>query len=77
MRISDPTQSDLILAALQEADGEWVDMPALAAASGSMNIHTRIDELRHRRGLHIENRCIRQPGSRANKSQYRLITSAN
>ena len=73
MRESHPTQTLLILEALEAKAGEWVDMPHLASISGSMNVHTRIDQLRHQHGLHIENRCLRDPGTPRKRSQYRLV----
>ncbi|MBK1884123.1 hypothetical protein JIN85_17010 [Luteolibacter pohnpeiensis] len=68
-----PSQCDLILEALQNADGEWVSMPTLAAASRSLNIHSRIANLRDR-GFQIENRTEQE--NRAVHSFYRLITPA-
>jgi hypothetical protein len=70
---AEPRQADLVLARLQESPGEWVSMPELARISGSMNIHSRIDQLRHQGGHHIENFMQRRPGSRRNDSFYRLI----
>lgn len=67
------SQCDLILAALKAANGDWVSMPALHEASGSMNIHTRIDQLRHERGLVIKNQIEREKGSTRQHSSYRLI----
>ena len=68
-----PTQCDLILQALQAANGEWVSMPQLAEAGESLNVHTRIDELRHKRGLNIENRTESDPAKpRRRLSFYRL-----
>ena len=67
------TQCDLILQALQAANGEWVSMPQLAEAGESLNVHSRIDELRHKRGIHIENRTERDPlRPRRKLSFYRL-----
>lgn len=67
------SQCELILQALQAARGEWVPMPQLAAESESLNVHTRIDELRHKRGLNIENRTESDPDRpRRRKSFYRL-----
>ena len=71
---AEPRQADLVLARLQKSPGEWVSMPELAEISGSMNIHSRIDQLRHEGGHHIENFMQqRQPGSRRKDSFYRLI----
>lgn len=67
-----PTQADLILDTLR-ASGGWVGMPRLARASGSWNVHSRIAQLRTERGLTIENKVERRPGSRTNLSFYRLV----
>lgn len=67
-----PRQADLVLARLRETPGEWVPMPELGRVSDSMNVHSRIDELRHG-GHHIENRLQRRPGSRRKDSFYRLV----
>ncbi len=45
-------------------------MPELVEASGSFNIHTRIDELRHRYGVEIENQT--DVTVRPHISRYRL-----
>lgn len=67
------TQCDAILETLQQAAGQWVPMPHLARVSESLNIHSRIDELRHKRGLHIENKTERDAGRKHRKiSFYRL-----
>ena len=67
------TQCDLILQALRSANGEWVSMPQLAAAGESLNVHSRIDELRSKRGLRIENRIMSDPQRpRRRLSFYRL-----
>lgn len=74
MRTLQPTQCDLILQALQAANGQWVSMPQLAALSGSMNIHTRVDELRHTRGIAIQNRQEPDPvRPRRRHSYYRIV----
>jgi hypothetical protein len=49
----------------------WIQMPDLVASSGSFNIHSRIDELRHRYGIQIENQIDQT--TKPHKSQYRLI----
>ena len=68
-----PSQCDLILQALQAANGDWVPMPQLARAAESLNIHSRIDELRHKRGIHIENKLSPDPlKPRRRLSFYRL-----
>lgn len=68
------TQCDLILQSLKAANGEWVSMPQLAEAGESLNVHSRIDELRHKRGLCIENRTESDPvRPRRRRSFYRLL----
>lgn len=67
------TQCDLILQALRAANGEWVSMPQLAAAADSLNVHSRVDELRHTRGIIIENQQRPDPRRpRRRLSSYRL-----
>ena len=67
------SQSTLILEALQAANGEWVPMPDLARVGETLNVHTRIDELRHKRGLRIENKVTKDPFRPHRKlSFYRL-----
>lgn len=70
---AEPRQADLILARLQESPGHWVSMPELGRISDSMNVHSRIDQLRHQGGHHIENLQQQRPGSRRKDSFYRLI----
>ena len=65
------SQCDLILAALERADGRWVGLPDLHKASGSMAVHSRIADLRAR-GLQIEHRNERV--GRMVHSSYRLLT---
>ncbi|MDE2019381.1 MAG: hypothetical protein KGJ13_03470 [Patescibacteria group bacterium] len=72
-RIQDASQCSLILNSLRNARGKWVSMLELVALSGSLNIHSRIDELRHR-GFKIENKVER--GSRKRNSHYRLLNKA-
>lgn len=57
---------------LKKRSGEWVSMLELAAASGSMNVHSRVSDLRHR-GMSIENRSDREDGRV--KSFYRYTPS--
>lgn len=70
--MSEPTQNDLILARLQETPGEWVSMPELCDVAGSLNCHTRINDLRTF-GHVIENYQEHQKGTHRRKSYYRLI----
>ena len=67
------SQNQLILDALQSAHGDWVAMPELAKLSGSLNIHTRINDLRDA-GHVIENHKEREVDSPRIKSFYRLVT---
>jgi len=48
----------------------WQSMPLLCRVSGSYNVHSRIDELRHRYGCRIENKK-EHCGKKIN-SYYRL-----
>ena len=49
------SQNDLILDVLTRNAGEWVSMITLYNVSGSLNVSSRIDDLRNR-GHNIENR---------------------
>ena len=64
------SQCDRILAALRAAPGQWVSLPALYQASGSMAVHSRINDLR-KRGHLIENQAPVK--NRKCLSSYRLI----
>ena len=56
MRLRENSQCSKILNRLKEQGGEgWVAMPELVTISGSYNIHSRVDELRHNHGVDIEN----------------------
>jgi hypothetical protein len=60
-----PSQCDLILACLLERmrthpNDPWVPMPQLANISGSLNVHSRISNLRDR-GYMIAHRQERRP----------------
>ena len=69
------TQCDAIHSCLTAAAGAWVPMPHLAAVSASLNIHTRVDELRRKRGVMIENKTERDHANRHRKlSFYRIPT---
>lgn len=63
------SQADLILARLRRSRGKRVAMPSLAACSGSLNVHSRINQLRNR-GCEILN-VIERDG-RHMKSYYVL-----
>ena len=78
MRLNENSQCHKILIALQAAardaagqtHGGWVAMPTLVAVSGSYNIHSRVDELRHNHGVRIENKT--DVSTRPHRSFYRL-----
>ena len=70
------SQNQLIIERLKQTPGEWVSMPELVQVSGSFNVHSRIDELRHKGGHAIENRTTRAPGSRRHQSSYRVPAPA-
>ena len=72
MKSANPSQCDTILKALLKRAGKWVSMPALVKASGSYNVHSRIDELRHKRGVRIENMTRQKKGSYGKTSLYRI-----
>lgn len=42
------SHSDKILSALKSKIGQWIAMPKLSRASGSLNVHSRISDLRNR-----------------------------
>ena len=63
------SQCAKILAALEESDG-WVEMPKLSRLSKSLNVHSRIADLR-RRGHSIEHHNERVKGE--THSFYRLL----
>lgn len=68
---SEPSQADKILECLRARRPRWVPMPYLSAISGSLNIHTRIDDLR-RKGFDIVNDQRTKRDSRTRDSFYRL-----
>lgn len=63
------SQCACILAELQLVPGEWVSLPRLHAVSGSMAVHSRINDLRQR-GHRIEHKNERV--KRMIHSFYRL-----
>lgn len=63
------SQEARIMKELIDAQGEWVPMRKLGRVSRSMNVHSRIAELR-KRGHVIPNKCDRS--GRVVKSFYRL-----
>ena len=71
MSNSNPSQADIVLGVLQQFQGKWVAMPLLSDASGAYAIHSRISELRMKRGLKIDHKNERD--GRVVKSFYRLV----
>ena len=67
---SGSSQCALILAALVEANGQWVGMLTLHQVSGSMAVHSRISDLRER-GHTIEQKSSKT--GRVVHSSYRLL----
>ena len=65
------SQCDLILAELAAQPGAWVPMPELYRRSGSLNVHSRISDLR-KRGFHVE-QGQRRAADGTNLSFYRLV----
>lgn len=68
------TQNKKILQALEEAAPDWVSLPVLSKASGSLSPATRISNLR-KQGYTIENRVEQLRNKRGNSitnSAYRL-----
>jgi hypothetical protein len=70
MRTNDDSQCAAILSRLRKDPGQWVSMPDLVHVSGSFNIHTRVDEIRHRLGETVE--CKIESASRRKFSFYRV-----
>ena len=66
------SQADKILGMLQAAGGGWVPMPNLHWASGSLNVHSRIADLR-KRGRVIEQKTERTDAG-TNNSFYKLTS---
>ncbi len=65
------SQNALILQALERRPGEWVGLPTLAKASGSLSPATRISNLREA-GYRIENKQERRKCGLVVISSYRL-----
>lgn len=73
MRLQQDSQCAKILEVLRAAGNDWVPMPELVRASGSYNIHSRVDELRSKHGVNIENHT--DVSVRPHLSRYRLISA--
>lgn len=52
------SQCDLVLRTLEDSPGEWISMTTLARLSGAYAVHSRISDLRKKRGLNIEHKNI-------------------
>tara|TARA_R100000655_G_scaffold37588_2_gene72228 strand:+ start:4399 stop:4620 length:222 start_codon:yes stop_codon:yes gene_type:complete len=68
------TQNKRILQALEEAAPDWVSLPVLSKASGSLSPATRISNLR-KQGYTIENKVEHtrnKRGGNVTTSAYRL-----
>lgn len=65
------SQNGKILGELQVANGGWVSVLDLMEASGSINIHTRINDLRRVYGFKIENET--DASVKPHVSKYRLV----
>lgn len=75
-----PTDAAWLAAHLAEHSGEWVDLASILRASFAergygLTVHSRVAELRTRRGLVIENRTWRNDAGRT-VSEYRLVAVA-
>ena len=77
MRTKDDTQCAAILARLRKDPGQWVSMPDLVHVSGSYNVHTRVDEIRHRLGQPVECKIERMSDTRRQFSFYRVPPPAS
>lgn len=64
-------QCSLVLAYLLRFKNKWIPMPELAKISGSLNVHSRIAEVR-RRGHTILNR-VTQGKHNVKCSEYKLV----
>lgn len=54
------SQCDKIEAVLRQRAGTWVPVTELAFASGSLAVHSRINDLRTKRHLHIEQKNVKK-----------------
>jgi hypothetical protein len=71
------SQNEKLRAYFLARPDRWIPMPELATASGSLNVHSRIANLRHRFGMHIDQKSTHCPGSRTNFSFYRYVPPAH
>ncbi len=67
------TQNEQILKCLNRRKGQWVGLPTLAEASGSLSPATRISNLR-KEGYRIENKTtkVKRKGRFVTTSYYKL-----
>lgn len=67
-----PTQTDALIAALHETNGQWVALPVLVDAVGGYAIHSRAADAR-RIGVNVENKVEFNQITRKRMSWYRLL----
>ena len=72
-----PSQEKIILDMLQAQPGVPIAMPALAAVSGSWNIHTRAHAINKARGKIIWNRLVRHGRRWTSYYYYRPLSDEN
>ena len=66
------SQTNKLITALMEANGGWVEMPALCDITGSLNIHSRCADAR-KKGYNIENKTTLNPITGKRESFYRVV----
>lgn len=59
------------------ANDGWVSMPHLCNMGAGYNIHSRMDELRHKRGMDIRNKIERDECNRKRKHSFYRIHPAD
>lgn len=72
-----PSQEKVILDMLQAQPGVPIPMPKLAAASESMNVHTRVAALNKGYGKIIWNLCVRHGRRWHSYYFYRALNDPN
>ena len=70
-RLRQDSQCAKIVRELARANGNWVGVHRLMRVSRSINIHSRVDELRRRLGYRIENHT--DVSVKPHVSKYRLL----
>jgi biotin operon repressor len=68
------TKTELLLAALQGRPNEFIDLPYLAAVTGTFDVRTKVSRLRDQ-GYWIENKIVND--GRTRHSFYRLSGTIN